>query len=125
MPIDHSLQISAAPTQPAMLYPTLPHTAMVSPTLPRYMFIIGGAGAAPTTQAGEPDRDERIQQAAAALDGQVEREASPFGDGMTYTICQLPTNGAAARLATVMRNMYATGVRTVALPRSRHLYDRA
>jgi hypothetical protein len=125
MPIDHSLQISPARNQPAVLDPTLPNSTMVSPTMPRYMFIVGTAGGAPISVKGEPERRRRIQHAASALDGEVERLASPFGDGMSYTICQLPGNEAAATLASVMRTVYATGVRTVALPRSRHLYDRA
>ncbi len=54
----------------------------------------------------------------------MERLASPFGDGMIYTICELPSNRAAASFATVMRAAYDTGVRTVALPKpSRHLYE--
>ena len=119
VPTDHSLQ------SPAVLYPTLPPPAPIPSRFPRYMFIVGADASCPTTTTAEVDRRRRIQHAAAALDGEVERLASPFGDGMTYTICQLPGNEAAASLATVMRAVYETGVRTVALPRSRHLYDRA
>jgi hypothetical protein len=107
MPTDHSLQDSAA----------RPETPLDWPRLPRFMFITGTATAGPPiTAKRELARRERIQQTAVDLQGQVERLASPFGDGMIYTICQLPSNRAAASFATVMRALYATGVRTVALP---------
>jgi hypothetical protein len=108
MPTDHSLKDSAARPQ------TPPDCA----TLPRFMFITDTAGP-PITAKREMARHERIQQTALELQGQVERLASPFGDGMIYTICQLPSNRAAASFATVLRAVYATGVRTVALPKPR------
>ncbi len=89
------------------------------------MFIAAAASGPPGNPAAESDPCQRIQRAAAALNGWVERLAAPFGEGLIYTICQLPSNGAAASLATVMRAAYATEVRTVALPRSREIYDRA
>jgi hypothetical protein len=93
------------------------------PTLPRYLFIADTATAGPrVTAKGEAARREKIEQAAATLDGRVERLAFPFGDGMIYTICELPSNTAAASFATIMRSAYATGIRTVALPKPRQLY---
>ncbi len=89
--------------------------------LSRYLFIAGAAAGPPITATGDVDRSARIQQAAVELDGNVERRASPFGDGMIYTICQLPSNRAAASFATVMQAAYATGVRTVALPKPRRI----
>jgi hypothetical protein len=115
MPTNHSLKDPASVGEP-----DLPHAAPAHTTLPRYLFIASADGA----PAGS-DPCQRIQQAATALNGWVERLASPFGEGMIYTICQLPSNRAAASLATVIRSVYATEVRTVALPRSRQIYDRA
>ncbi len=119
MHTDDSSQDPAARTRPSIDSPILPQPAPVRPSLPRYLFIAGTAAGPPITATGEVHRRERIQQAAAELDGSVERLASPFGDGMIYTICQLPSNRAAASFATVMQTAYATGVRTVALPKPR------
>jgi hypothetical protein len=102
----------------------MPNNHSLQTTLPRFMFIAAGASSAHDGTRAESEC-HRIQVAAAALNGWVERVASPFGEGMIYTICQLPSNGAAASLATVMRAVYATEVRTVALPSSREIYDRA
>lgn len=115
MPIDHSLQLPATLAQPIL----------ECASMPRFMFIAGTAKAGPPlTAKREADRREKIQQTAIELEGRVERLASPFGDGMIYTICELPSNRAAASFATVMRAAYDTGVRTVALPKpSRHLYE--
>jgi hypothetical protein len=103
----------------------MPTNHSLQTTMPRYMFIAAGASSARDGTPAQSDERQRIQDAAAALNGWVERVASPFGEGMIYTICQLPSNGAAASLATVMRAVYTTEVRTVALPRSREIYDRA
>jgi hypothetical protein len=118
MPTDHSLQDPAPRTPGPLDWPPLPQTAPHLSTMPRFLFIAGTAGS-PTSSKRESERCARMQQAAAELDGQVERLASPFGDGMIYTICQLPSNRAAASFATIMRGVYATGVRTVALPKQR------
>ena len=118
MPTDHSLQDPAACAQPPLGRSTLRQAAPHRPTMPRFLFITATARP-PIIAKREVDRRERMQQAAAELDGEVERLASPFGDGMVYTICQLPSNRAAASFATVMRAVYATGVRTVALPKPR------
>jgi hypothetical protein len=113
--IQDSLQNQAISVQPI---PDVPRISSVRSTLPRYLFVTDTAVAGPSlTAKKEADRRTRIQQAAVDLDGQVERLASPFGDGMIYTICQLPSNGAAASFAAILRTAYATGVRTVALPK--------
>jgi hypothetical protein len=110
MPNDPALQRPAAPTESPL--------AFVS--LPRFMFIAAAATPEPPVAAGaEAVRREKIQQTAVALEGQVERLALPFGDGMIYMICRLPSNRAAASFAAVMRAEYASGVRAVALPRPR------
>lgn len=119
MPIDDSSHPSAS-VSPPLDWPILPHVSPDRPTLPRYLFIAGTATPGPAISAqAEEARCARIQQAALKLDGHVERLASPFGDAMIYTICQLPSNRAAASFATIMRAAYATGVRTVALPKPR------
>jgi hypothetical protein len=87
------------------------------------MFIAAAATSPPPrAAAAEAVRRKKIQQTALALQGQVERLASPFGDGQIYMICRLPSNRAAASFAAVMRTEYATGVRAVALPKpGRHV----
>ncbi len=125
MPTDN-LSPLAADSRPLIDWPLLPQTPPDRPTLPRYMFIAEAATGRPASAKAQAARRERILQAAAKLDGRIERLASPFGDGMIYTICELPSNRAAASFATVMRAAYDTGVRTVALPRPRRqLYQGA
>jgi hypothetical protein len=125
MPTNDSLKDRATHIQPRVDWPTLPACSPDRRHLPRYLFIAGTAGP-PISAKREAARREKIQQAAVKLDGHVERLASPFGDGMIYTICQLPSNRAAASFATIMRAAYATGIRTVALPKPRRtLYNNA
>jgi hypothetical protein len=84
------------------------------------MFIAdAGTSELPVAAKVEAARRQKIQQTAVALEGRVERLALPFGDGMIYMICRLPSNRAAASFAAVMRAEYATGVRAVALPKPR------
>ena len=119
MPTSDSLHPAAGP-RPGLDWPILPQASPDRPTMPRYMFITGTAAAgASSTAKVEAARCKKIQQAAVKLDGCIERLASPFGDGMIYTICELPSNRAAASFATIMRAVYGTGVRTVALPKPR------
>ena len=125
MPTDN-LSPLATETRPVIDWPLLPQAPPERPSFPRYMFIASAATGRPASAKAEAARREKIQQAVAKLDGRIERLASPFGDGMIYTICELPSNRAAASFATVMRAAYDTGVRTVALPRPRRqLYQGA
>jgi hypothetical protein len=125
MPTDHLLPL-AADARPLIDWPQPSQAPPDRPTLPRYMFIAGAATGRPLSAKAQAARREKIQQAAAKLDGRIERLASPFGDGMIYTICELPSNRAAASFAIVLRAAYATGVRTVALPGPRRqLYQGA
>jgi hypothetical protein len=118
MPTDNALNLGAE-LQPALDWPIAPQISLDRPTLPRYMFIASMPAGRAATAKAETVRREKMQRAALSLDGCVERLASPFGDGMIYTICELPSNRAAASFATVMRAAYNAEVRTVALPKPR------
>ncbi len=85
--------------------------------MPRYMFLARAVKTSETAKA----RRRRLDKAAAALLGSVETLDAAFGADDLYTICELPTNAAAARFAACLR-VDRTSVRTIALPAPpRHL----
>lgn len=87
--------------------------------MPRYLFVTRAADKGSARPDPNADKAQRatIERAASALEGQLEKLAFAFGDDKVYTICQLPTNEAAASFAATIRCTYATHVDTVRLPR--------
>jgi hypothetical protein len=89
--------------------------------MPRYMFVAGAPakGSKRLTVTAAKARRARIEQAVIDLDGRLETLDGAFGEAELYTICELPTNVAAASFASLMKSCQARPVRVIALPQPR------
>jgi hypothetical protein len=96
--------------------------------MPRYLFLVRRDGQpGPLTSAKRRGtRLRKLEVLATSLEGKIETFDSPFGDVDLYTVCDLPTNIAAARFASVLRGEHHRPVHTVLLPpppRNSFAYD--